>query len=418
MTSDDVAKTRERDGRSAVVSATRYLPDVPVDATALVALVTGLAVAPAAVPLRIDHDLFTAYAAAAAPNALRALASDIRAFDSWCAGQGMAALPATAAVIAAYLQARDDAGAAPASLSRYKASIARLHVLLGLTDPTRSPLVTLKLKAVCRARGSTQKQARPLRFKGAVRDVYNDAPSGVSLAGLLAGCPETIEGARDAALLSVAYDTGLRAAELVALQVADLQPAIDPDAGLVAIRRSKGDQDGEGATGYLSPRSMRALRAWRTAASIEAGPLFRRVFLRRIPARAAVGGAGWAHIEDGRLRHGRLPDSPAVPAHVIRTVGANALTPGALTGIYRRAAVRAHAAGHLPDLSRREFETWVAGLSAHSTRVGLTQDLFSAGEDLAGIMDALRWKTARMPLLYNRNLAAESGAAGRVVGKL
>ena len=61
---------------------------------------------------------------------------------------------------------------------------------------------------------------------------------------------------------------------------------------------------------------------------------------------------------------------------------------------------------------------WVAGLSAHSTRVGLTQDLFSAGEDLAGIMDALRWKTARMPLLYNRNLAAESGAAGRVVGKL
>jgi len=79
---------------------------------------------------------------------------------------------------------------------------------------------------------------------------------------------------------------------------------------------------------------------------------------------------------------------------------------------------RALEAGLLPDLDAREFAAWVAGVSAHSTRVGLTQDLFSAGEDLAGIMDALRWKTPRMPLVYNRNLAAESGAAGRVVGRL
>jgi hypothetical protein len=41
-----------------------------------------------------------------------------------------------------------------------------------------------------------------------------------------------------------------------------------------------------------------------------------------------------------------------------------------------------------------------------------------AGEDLAGIMDALRWKSPRMPLLYNRNLAAEHGAAGRLMRKL
>jgi hypothetical protein len=33
-------------------------------------------------------------------------------------------------------------------------------------------------------------------------------------------------------------------------------------------------------------------------------------------------------------------------------------------------------------------------------------------------MDALRWKSPRMPLLYNRNLAAEQGAAGRLLGKL
>ena len=57
-------------------------------------------------------------------------------------------------------------------------------------------------------------------------------------------------------------------------------------------------------------------------------------------------------------------------------------------------------------------------LSAHSTRVGLNQDLFTSGEDLAGIMDALRWKSPRMPLAYNRNLSAEQGAAGRLMAKL
>ena len=58
------------------------------------------------------------------------------------------------------------------------------------------------------------------------------------------------------------------------------------------------------------------------------------------------------------------------------------------------------------------------GISAHSTRVGVNQDYFAAGEDLAGIMDALRWKSPRMPLLYNRMLAAEQGAAGRMLGRL
>ncbi len=57
-------------------------------------------------------------------------------------------------------------------------------------------------------------------------------------------------------------------------------------------------------------------------------------------------------------------------------------------------------------------------MPSHSTRVGLNQDLFTSGEDLAGIMDALRWKSPRMPLAYNRNLAAEHGAAGRLMAKI
>ena len=366
----------------------------------------------------LDRDLLAAFAAAAAPNSLRALTGDFTAFEVWCHGREATALPAAASTVADYLRARDEAGAAPASLGRYKASIARVHVLARQVDPTRDPLVTLTLRAIRRERGTVQKQALPLRFKGAVKDVRADAPRGLALGAMLDGCGTSVIGRRDAALLSVAYDTGLRAAELVALAVEDLVAAIDADAGLILVRRTKSDQEGQGATAYLSPRSMRALRAWRDAAGVEAGALFRRVFVRRMPAKAGVVGVRWARVDDGMLRTGRHPDKPAVAAHTRFTVGGEALTPAAVTGIYRRAMMRAFEAGALPDVDAQQFAAWFDGVSAHSTRVGLTQDLFSAGEDLAGIMDALRWKTPRMPLLYNRNLAAESGAAGRVVGQL
>lgn len=71
-----------------------------------------------------------------------------------------------------------------------------------------------------------------------------------------------------------------------------------------------------------------------------------------------------------------------------------------------------------PAATSDDLARLLKGVSAHSTRVGLNQDLFASGEDLAGIMDALRWKSPRMPLSYNRNLAAEAGAVGRLMDRL
>jgi site-specific recombinase XerD len=44
-------------------------------------------------------------------------------------------------------------------------------------------------------------------------------------------------------LLSTAYDTGLRASELVAVAVKHIEETIDPEERLLQILRSKGDQD-------------------------------------------------------------------------------------------------------------------------------------------------------------------------------
>lgn len=62
-----------------------------------------------------------------------------------------------------------------------------------------------------------------------------------------------------------------------------------------------------------------------------------------------------------------------------------------------------------------EGET-VRSLSAHSFRVGLTQDLLAAGEDGAGIALALRWSSPTIALRYTRELAVGSNAAARVLG--
>lgn len=142
---------------------------------------------------------------------------------------------------------RGQGGAASfASLGRYKASIAKIDQLLELKDPSPASLVKLRLQAIRRRLGTAQTQARPLRFKGPVRNVERDEPRGLNARALLETCSEDLLGLRDCALLSAGYDTGLRASELVAIKVAHIIGAIAPNACLLTITRSKGDQEGMG----------------------------------------------------------------------------------------------------------------------------------------------------------------------------
>lgn len=369
--------------------------------------------------ITVNEPLIAAYQAASSPHSIRALKSDLEAFDLWCRRHNRIALPATPETVADYLDARAGQGGKPASLGRYKASIAKIHQLLELKDPTPASLVKLRLQAIRRRLGTAQNQARPLRFKGPVRNVERDTPRGLNVRALLESCADDLPGLRDRALLSAGYDTGLRASELVAVAVEHIIDAIDPDARLLTIPRSKGDPEGEGATAFLSPRSVRAIAAWREAAGIESGPVFRRVNVRRYKAKAAVRGRSIDSIsgrEAWDLR--KTLSKPAVPARVAYDVGEGALHPASVGPIYRSMIQRAFDRGALTDLTSDDLARLLKGISAHSTRVGLNQDLFTSGEDLAGIMDALRWKSPRMPLAYNRNLAAEQGAAGRLMAKL
>jgi integrase len=338
--------------------------------------------------VNLDEALLDVARRAMSANSWRALRADLRVFGAWTAARGLHTLPALAQTVAAFLRDQAEHGKKAATLGRYASSIARLHSLADLPDPTRSELVRLELKAQRRALGVRQRQARGLRFRGDVADPLLAAgPVGVCVEAMLAAAPACLQGWRDRALLSLAFDTGLRRSEIVAIRWTHVERGT-AGGGRLFVPRSKSDQEGSGSYAYLSARTMTALRSWRSAAERHDGPVFRR------------------------LHRSRTRDETDV-----WTIGAG-LSAQSVTLIYRAMLDAASAQGLLGMLDPAEFDTWRAALTAHSTRVGLTQDLFASGEDLAGIMHALRWKSPAQPARYAQALAAEANAAARVVGKL
>jgi integrase len=96
---------------------------------------------------------------------------------------------------------------------------------------------------------------------------------------MLDGMGDRLIDARDRALLSFGMASAMRRSELVALEVADLTET--PDGLRVLIRRSKTDQEAQGAEIAIPRgaklRPVEALQIWLARAEISTGPLFRHV---------------------------------------------------------------------------------------------------------------------------------------------
>ena len=333
-----------------------------------------------------------------------AIAADLDCWLDWCASERRAPCPADPEDVVRYLRALEADGKKPATLSRRVASLATVHRLLGLdreANPVAAPMVRNALRANRRRKGAAQRQAAPLRFGGEL-----GATGGFTISAMLAACSTDVQGMRDAALLSVGYDAGLRVSELTAVAVQDLRPQPD-GSGLLHLPRSKTDQEGLGAWAWLSADTMRRVAAWFAEADITEGVLFRRVGVDRRRQRSKeLADARWGDA-----------DADGAALLVTYTVGNQPLTRQGVTGIYRRIALAAAAAG-LVELPAGELDAAIAALSTHSLRVGLTQDLFAAGEDGAGIALTLRWSSPSRALRYGRQLQVQSGVAARVLARV
>ena len=178
-------------------------------------------------------------------NTQRAVRADLRLFATWCRERGLAALPAAAPTVAAFVD-HMAVMRAPATVRRYVASIATAHKALGHGKTLRSAAVRLALQRMHRRKGRRQAQALGLTWPLRQR--------------LLEAAGERLIDARNRALLAIAYDALLRRSELSALQVDDVVEEIHGAATLL-VRRAKTDPAGRGgAMVYLARDTVALVR--------------------------------------------------------------------------------------------------------------------------------------------------------------
>jgi integrase len=174
-------------------------------------------------------------------------------------------LPALPTTIAAYLAYEVGQDLRPSTLGRRLAAIQHTHQHAGHGSPTNDEAVKATLRGIRRTLGIIRNRKAPAtaaRAKAMARAV-----------------PNSLIGIRDRAILLLGFAGAFRRSELVALDVADIEPVVQ---GLrVNIRRSKTDQEGEGAVIAIAPGStdcpVEALLTWLSAAGIVEGPVFRSI---------------------------------------------------------------------------------------------------------------------------------------------
>jgi integrase len=202
-----------------------------------------------------------------ASSTRKAYLCDFTAFEAWCAGQGLPSAPTTAPTVAVYLASLADRGRKPSTIERALAGIAWAQRSRGFAWAKGEPAITAVMSGIRRRHGVSPTQKAPVIDQ--------------ELAALVATLAGDLAGLRDRALLTLGWFGAFRRSELVALNVADV--AAVREGMIVAVRRSKSDQEGRGAEKgipYASSPALcpvRALAAWLEAAKITEGPLFRAV---------------------------------------------------------------------------------------------------------------------------------------------
>ena len=280
-----------------------------------------------------------------------------RLFARWAGREGFSALPAKPETVAAYLAERAADGLSPASLRMDRAAIRHHHSEAGHANPADNEGVRRVMRGLTRRaaqEGRTPRQAAALTAKAleAIRATAHLRRTGPG--GRTEG-PRTARrrGRVDVALISVMRDAMLRRGEAAALTWADVEFRSDGSAR-VTVRRSKSDQDGNGATLYVGRAAATELRAI----------------------------------------HG--PDaSPGAPVFGLHTGKA----------VSKRIGKAARAAG------------LVGRFSGHSPRIGMTRDLVASGAGVAAVQVAGRWASPQMPSYYARAELAGDGAVARFYGE-
>lgn len=288
-------------------------------------------------------------------NTLKTYDIGYRNWARWASDHGVQVFPAKPEHLEMWLVSLAHEDKTPSTRRTYLAGVAHHHLEHDGPNPAHDLRVRLLLRGLARnaaTGGYTPKQAAPLRWCHIQRIAdtahrpRNNQPGGRA---------ENADQARqradvDIAMVAVAHDAALRCCELLALRWADIEPAQTNQCGTVTIRRSKTDQDGQGAVVPISAFASQAL---------------------------------------ARLR----PHNPIPDQHIFD------LSPSTLN---RRIKTAARTAGIDAE-----------HISSHSPRIGMAHDLAAHGASMHGLTQAGRWKNPATAAYYARRLTAHHTEAAK-----
>ncbi len=277
------------------------------------------------------------------PRTLMGYASDLRYFALWCSEVCAEWLPAQSETVANFIDVQIE-DYCISTIRRRLCAITFAHRMNDLPDPTDHSTVHLALRRASRA-----KPRRPEQVRGLTHDM---------LMKILATPPVTLTGLRDAALVSVGYDTLCRSSEIAAMRLEHIRRGAN-DTASILIPRSKADYAGKGRIAHLSPATVERLDRWLEAAGIAEGPIFQGLHL------------------------GRPSGQPLQTCSIRRLVKRVARNAG------------------LPEPVADQ-------LSGHSMRVGAAQDMMVTGFDMLAIMQAGGWTTPHVVSRYVENASTRS----------
>lgn len=294
---------------------------------------------------RSSVDVARLLEASIAPNTAKAYGDALRKLFEYLDGQ-----PLTDTTLAGYLAHLYTRGLAPASVTVVVQAV-RFWEKLDRRQSSVGPLTSRTLAGIRREGRS--------RGRGQVTGITRET---VKIMVQNAVATDTLAGLRDAALFRVMSDALLRIGEAVAIDCEHITTEFDGSGRLLLVR-SKTDQEGKGASLFLTARTVETIHLLQQRADYTEGPLFRRM-----------------------LKGDRMSDTR-------------------LTVDGARLAIKASA-----EL------VGIKGVSGHSLRIGTAQELAQRGATLVELQTAGRWTDSQMPAHYTREQAAGKGAVARLLG--
>lgn len=290
-------------------------------------------------PKEVLNQTITTIDGAYAPSTIRAYGSNFERFIRFCESNHFLALPADPQVVAQYISRLTNSGLKSSSIRIAVASISSIHKLNMLSDPSQHPTVKIEVRRMHRTLGRYCRQAFGIT-----------APILEKMIGVTAN---NLRGARDRALLLLAYDSMCRRSELSSLKVTDIQfEGFDNQTRMkIRLRKSKTDQELQGRWIFPNEQSKNAINEWIDQAKLVDGYLFRGI-------------------------NNAIEITPELKSSQINR-------------IYKRLAKEA-------KLPKEVIE----GISGHSMRVGAAQDLLKSGASMPMIMNKGRWSKTDTVMRY------------------